>query len=63
MGGMGWHGPNKNPPYHAWAEPSARGSARHGPHFIRAVPGLALRHEHDTNKPQPRPARPDLQDY
>jgi hypothetical protein len=51
MGQMGQHGPNKDMTCRAWAEPSARGPARHGTarSIIRVVPSLPLGHGHDAN--------------
>jgi hypothetical protein len=63
MGQMGQHDPNKNP--RVMLGLSLQHVGQHGTAhtFIRAVPCLALRHEHDTNGPQAGLAWPDLSDY
>jgi hypothetical protein len=53
----GWNGT-----WHAWAEVSARGPARHGS-GIWALPGCVLRHGHELNGPRTGPACPKLLDY
>jgi hypothetical protein len=53
------HGPNKNPRVVLGLSLLHVGQHDTAHTFIRAVPCLALRHEHDINGPRAGPARPD----